>query len=296
MNRGPQTASIAAVGFVLVSIASLAGCGGGSTPPAQAAGGGADEKPTDAEIAQAQKPCGSSDTTQNADLGSGKSTNAFTPCAKGGAKDYSALVKIEPVDDGVHIIIDATDDDVTLLGTDVKQRDAVIVYPKGKGAASVEVPLTKTKTGYHGDKIVFWDDLDKINDEGTKIDIAVYDHDKASGDTEEMHVSVGLSTGKSCEKAQDENPQQIAMGKTQAPDLSKDQLGAPINNANAAAACGLPDSAHAKVCVLVKNGKPLGVTVNVDPKNNRVAACMDRRMRGLAFPVSGQPDTVTYNY
>jgi hypothetical protein len=276
-----------------LALASLTACGGGSAPPAQTA---ADEKPTAAEIEQAQKPCGSADTTQKADLSTGKSTDAFSPCAKGGPKDYSALVKIEPVDDGVHIIIDATDDDVTLLGPDVKSRDAVIVYPKGRDKASVEVPLTKTKTGYHGDKIVFWDDIEKLTDEGTKIDIGIYDHDKSSGDTEEMHVSVGLSTGKSCEKAQDENPQQISMGKSSGPDLTKDQLGAPINNANAAAACGLPDSSHAKICVLVKGGKPLGVTVGVDPKNNRVAACMDRRMRGLSFPVSGQPDTVTYNY
>jgi hypothetical protein len=272
----------------------LAACGGGgSSPPAQSA---ADEKPTDAEIAQAVKPCGNADQTQVADLGSGKATDTFTPCAKGGPKDYSALVHIEPVDDGVHIIIEATDDDVTLLGPDVKQRDAVIVYPKGKGSASVEVPLEKTKTGYHGDKVVFWNDLDKITDDGTKIDIAVYDHDKASGDTEEMHVSVGLSTGKSCEKAQDENPQTVTMGKSSGPDLTKDQLGAPITNANPAVACGLPDAAKASLCVLVKGGRALGVTVNVDPKNNRIAACMDRRVRGLAYPVSGQPDTVTYSY
>jgi hypothetical protein len=271
----------------------LVACGGGSSPPPQSA---ADEKATDAEMTQAQKPCGTADQIQNADLGSGKSSDAFTPCAKGGAKDYSALVHIEAVDDGVHIVIDATDDDVTLLGPDVKSRDAVIVYPKGKGSTSVEVPLEKTKTGYHGDKIVFWNDLDKINDEGTKIDIAVYDHDKASGETEELHVSVGLSAGKSCEKAQDENPQTVTMGKSSGPDLTKDQLGAPITNANPAVACGLPDSAKASLCVLVKGGRALGVTVAVDPKNNRVAACMDRRVRSLPYPVSGQPDTVTYKY
>lgn len=272
----------------------LAACGGGQTPSAQSA---SDQQPTQAEIAQAEKPCGSADKTQQADLSSDKETDAFAPCAKGGAGDYSAMVKIEPVDDGVHIIIDATDDDVTLLGPDVKSRDAVIVYPKGKGSSAVEVPLIKTKTGYHGDKIVFWNDLDKITDDGTKIDIAVYDHDKSSGDTEELHLSVGLSTGKSCEKAQDENPQQVSMGKKDSrPDLTNDQLGAPINNANAASACGLSDSAHAKICVMVRNGKPLGVTVNVDPKNNRVAACIDRRMRRLAFPVDDRPNTVTYNY
>jgi hypothetical protein len=281
---------------MLAGAAVLAACGGGQAPSAQSPSD--QQQPTEAEIAQAQKPCGSADQTQNADLGSDKATDAFAPCAKGGAKDYSALVHIEPVDDGVHIIIDATDDDVTLLGPDVKSRDAVIVYPKGKGTSTaVEVPLEKTKTGYHGDKIVFWNDLDKITDDGTKIDIAVYDHDKSSGETEELHVSVGLSTGKSCEKAQDENPQQVSMGKTNSrPDLTNAQLGAPINNANAATACGLPDSTHAKICVLVRNGKPLGVTVNVDPKNNKIAACIDRRMRRLAWPADDRPNTVTYNY
>ena len=76
------------------------------------------------------------------------------------------------------------------------------------------------------------------------------------------HVSVAVSTGKSCEKAQDENPQQVSMGKSSGgADPTKDQLGAPINNANAAASCGLPDSAHAKICVLVKAGRPLGVAL-----------------------------------
>jgi hypothetical protein len=276
----------------LAGAAVLAACGGG-TPSAQSP---SEEKPTDAEIAQAVKPCGPTDKVQQADLSSDKATDAFSPCGSGGPRDYSALVHIEPVDDGVHIVIDATDEDVTLLGPDVKSRDAVVVYPKGKGSVAVEVPLMKTKTGYHGDKIVFWNDLDKITDDGTKIDIALYDHDK-DGSSEELHVSVGLSTGKSCEKAQDENPQQVSMGKSDnRPDLTNDQLGAPINNANAASACGLPDSTHAQICVLVRGGKPLGVTVNVDPKNNKIAACIDRRMRRLAWPADDRPNTVTYKY
>ena len=205
-------------------------------------------------------------------------------------------MKLEPVDDGVHIIIDATDDDVSLLGPDVKSRDAVIVYPKGKGAAAVEVPLMRTRTGYHGDKIVFWNDLGRLNDEGTKLDVAIYDHDKKSGETEELHVAVGVSTGKSCERAQDENPQQMVIGKAGARDLSREELGRPISGSNAAVACGLGGAAHASICVLVKRGRPLGVTVNVTPSNNRVAACIDRRMRGLAFPASENPDTVTYSY
>ncbi len=220
-------------------------------------------------------------------------------------------MKLETLDEGVHIIIDATDDDVTMLGPDVKSRDAVLVYPKGKTSVAIEVPLMRTKTGYHGDKIVLWDDLGKLNDDGTKIDVAIYDHDKKSGDTEELHVAVGVSTGKSCTKAQDENPQTVSFndGTSAAspqrgphlsgdsrPDLKKEDLGRPISSSNAAVACGLTDQSHADICVLVRRGKPLGVTVNVTPMNNRVATCMDRRMRGLAFPVSDKPDTVTYKY
>ncbi len=284
-------AALAALGLVVAC--------GGSSKPADSPAGAADEKPSDAEIAAAAKPCGEADKVQQHDLSSGEATQAFAPCAKsaGGAKDYSALVKIETLDEGVHIIIDATDDDVTVLGPDVKSRDAVIVYPKGKGQQAVEVALMKTKTGYHGDKVVLWEDLGKLNDEGTKLDVAIFDHDKKSGDTEELHLAVGVSTGKSCEKAQDENPQKISMGKAdKSRDLDKGELGRPISSSNAAVACGLPDSAKADICVLVRGGKPLGVTVNVSPTNNKVAACIDRRMRKLAFPISDKPDTVTFKY
>jgi hypothetical protein len=283
-----------------VLFAVLVACGGSSKPAdAPSGSSGTEAKASEAEIAAAQKPCGDTDKVQQHDLSSDKATEAFAPCSKsgGGAKDYSALVKLETLDEGVHIIIDATDDDVTILGPDVKTRDAVIVYPKGKGQASIEVPLMKTKTGYHGDKIVLWDDLGKLNDEGTKLDVAIFDHDKSSGDTEEMHVAVGVSTGKSCAKAQDENPQTLNMNKKDSTkDLTKDELGRPISSNNPAASCGLPDSSHADICVLVRNGKPLGVTVNVMPMNNRIAACIDRRIRRLPFPVSDKADTVTYKY
>jgi hypothetical protein len=286
-----------ALSSLALALAMGTACGGASqgSPGAHSPAGG--EVPTAAEIEQAKKPCGTADKVHAHDLSAGQTTEAFAPCAQSGAGDYSALVRVETLDEGVHITIDATDDEVTLLGPDVKSRDAVIVYPRGKGAAAVEVPLMKTKTGYHGDKIVLYDDLGKLNDEGTRIDVAIYDHDKSANATEELHVSVGVSTGKSCERAQDENPQTVRMGASDgARDLTKDELGRPIASSNAAVACGLPDSSHAKICVLVRRGKPVGVTVEVAPTNNPVAACIDRRMRRLAFPASDRPDRVTYSY
>jgi hypothetical protein len=202
-------------------------------------------------------------------------------------------VKIETLDEGVHIFIDATDDEVSLLGPDAAQRDAVLVYPKGKGTVGVEVPLVKTRTGYRGDKVVLWDDLGKLTDEGTKIDVAIYDHDQSSRSTEEMHVSLAVSAGKSCEKAQDENMQTITMGAHGAKaDLSDDQLGAPMRSSAFFSSCGLPDSANADICVAVKRGKPVGVSVALSPSNNRVATCIDRATRKLAFPVSDALDVV----
>jgi len=42
----------------------------------------------------------------------------------------------------------------------------------------------------------------------------------------------------------------------------------------------------------VKRGKPVGVSVRVNPVNNRVAACIDRSARRLSFPASDHLDVV----
>ena len=85
-------------------------------------------------------------------------------------------------------------------------------------------------------------------------------------------MSVAISAGKSCEKAIDENPQEIKMGAKQSKDLTADQLGAPMKSSAFMSGCGLPDSSNAEICAAVKQGKPLGVSVKVSPANNKVAA------------------------
>ncbi len=236
------------------------------------------------------------------DLSSGKSTEALIPCAKSGAGDLSGAIQLDTLPEGVHVVIRATDDQVDLgaLGTDVKARDAVIVYPRGKGEKAVEVPLVKTKGGYVGDKIVMWADLDKLNDEGTKLDIAVFDHDGTTGEaSEELHLAVAVSTGKSCEKAQDDNPQSVVLGASPGAskaDLSAAELGAPMKDSAWFSSCGLAASANANICVAVKDGKPLGVSVTVTPEDRRVAACIDRFARKLRFPESDKLDVVQQRF
>ncbi|HEY1956755.1 MAG TPA: hypothetical protein VGH28_14145 [Polyangiaceae bacterium] len=263
----------------------LVSCGGtAATTPTQSAA-----------AANAQvHTCGNGDTTHAYDLHDPDGDEALVPCSKSGARDYSGIVHIETIPEGVHITINATDDEVDMgaLGSDVKNRDAVIVYPKGPGSKAIEVPLMKTKDGYTGDRIIPFEDLDKLTDEGTKLDVAIFDHDKSSGQqSEELHVSVSVSAGKSCEKAFEETPDTMEMGKAQEKDLSADQLGAPIGS-GVVTSCGLPNDASSDICVTMKDGKALGATIAVTPTNKKVAACIDKAVRHLKYPMSHRPNRI----
>jgi hypothetical protein len=228
----------------------------------------------------------------------GNQTVAFVPCAAGGQKDYSGSIKVDSTPEGIHIHIEAVDDDVVqgAVGSSTKQRDAVIVYPKGKGSKGIEVPLVKTEHGYVGDKIIPYEELEKLTDEGTKFQVAVFDHDKDhKGDSEQMEVSVTVSTGKSCERAIDENPQSIdlgAKGGKPEPDLTDAQLGSVMKTSAFFSHCGLKDSENAEICVAIKAGKVLGVSVGVAPVNKKTAACIDRATRKLHFPAGSRIDVV----
>ena len=286
--------------ILLLSLASLALACGGEAVPAQAPNASTTSPPSTTvppgEAKVAAHGCGAADQVQKHDLNSATATQALVPCAKAGASDYSGMIQIETIPEGIHITIHATDDQVDLgmLGSDAKVRDAVIVYPRGKGSKAVEVPLDESDRRLRrGQDCHVGRFLDKLTDDGTKLDIAVFDHDKAGEASEEMHVSVAVSTGKSCEKAQDENPQTIDMGKGNAtPDLTDAQLGGPVKDSSWFSSCGLADSANADVCVAVKHGKPLGVSVGVTPENKRVAACIDRQARKLHWPDSNKLDVV----
>ncbi len=277
---------------ILIGSAALFSCGGGNsnttkTTPSNNANTAADAKSV--------HTCGDADKTHAYDLHDEDGDDALVPCAKAGGKDYSGLVHIETIPEGVHITINATDDEVDngVLGSDVKTRDAVIVYPQGAdGKKAIEVPLIKTKNGYMGDKIVYFQDLGKLTDEGTKIDVAIFDHDKSSGESsEELHVSLTVSAGKSCEKAFEETPDTMEIGKAQEKDLSADQLGAPIGS-SIVTSCGLPSNASADICSTMKDGKALGVSVLVTPTNNKVAACIDKATRRLKYPSSHRPNKI----
>jgi len=275
------------VGAAFLAIA----CGGGNKDTNTAANGGPSGQ---------KHKCGEHEKVQEYDLHDTDGQDHFVPCAQSGNEDFSGNVHIDTTGEGILITIHATDDDFNegKMGSELKGRDAVIVYPKGPGTKGVEVPLKRTPTGYTGQKLIPFDDLPKLTDEGTKIEVHIYDHDDShkDGAVEQLKVSVAISAGKSCEKAIDENPQEIKMGAKQTKDLTADQLGAPMKSSAFMSGCGLPDSSNAEICAAVKQGKPLGVSVKVNPSNNKVAACIDRSVRKLSFPKSEKLDVVKQTF
>jgi hypothetical protein len=106
----------------------------------------------------------------------------------------------------------------------------------------------------------------------------------------------GFSGGMSYEAALASNNQQMAIGQASGPDLTDQQLGGPMRNASFLGACGAPDSMKVMVRVAVKGGRAVGVSVYTTPPNPQVASCIDRSVRGLAWPVNAKMDFLTTNY
>jgi hypothetical protein len=106
----------------------------------------------------------------------------------------------------------------------------------------------------------------------------------------------GFVAGMSFEAAQAANTETINIGGNAGPDLSRDQLAAPLKNGTILAACGTPDSTKVVVKAAVKMGRAVGVSVYTTPPNRELASCIDRRVRGLGWPVNPKMDFVTTSY
>jgi hypothetical protein len=107
----------------------------------------------------------------------------------------------------------------------------------------------------------------------------------------------GYSGGTSFENVLNNNNETITMGQSQdQPDLTNAQLAAPLRHASFITGCGAPDDMKVTVRVAVKMGHAVGVTVSTNPPSAGVAACVDRSVRGLSWPVSPKTDFVTTSY
>lgn len=230
----------------------------------------------------------------------GPSTIAL-PCAHDGAKDFAGELRVATTPEGVSLAIRADDDKVALDEPDasIDRRDTVLVFAGGRsGKPGVAMPLEPSGKGWSGHATIGWDALPTLTDEGTPIELSIFDADGPPFKTssEELRASLRITAGKSCERARDENVERAEIGKRAERDLSPEELGAPMRTTDFFTDCQLADSDHATICVAVREGKPVGVSVTVTPENRRVAACIDRAARKLRFPESEKLDVVKQTY
>ena len=106
----------------------------------------------------------------------------------------------------------------------------------------------------------------------------------------------GFSGGMSYEAAIASNNTQVNIGQASGPDLTDSQLSAPMRNASFLGSCGAPDSMKVTVRVAIRMGHAVGVSVYTNPANAGVAACVDRAVRGLSWPVNPKMDSMTTTY
>jgi hypothetical protein len=100
-----------------------------------------------------------------------------------------------------------------------------------------------------------------------------------------------LGGGQSCEAAQASYVEEMNVGgpRGQA-DITGGQYAAILNRGSYFAHCGAPDSASISICAAVQNGRAVGVTVILNPRNRGVEGCIAAGVRGLSFPSNPKLD------
>ena len=106
-----------------------------------------------------------------------------------------------------------------------------------------------------------------------------------------------LGGGQSCEAAQASYVEEMNVGgpRGQA-DITGGQYSAILNRGSYFAHCGVPDSAKISICAAVQNGRAVGVTVVVTPRNRGVEGCIAAGVRGLSFPSNPKLDVTHTNF
>jgi len=95
----------------------------------------------------------------------------------------------------------------------------------------------------------------------------------------------------SCESALASASQDIDFsGSNRAADLPTQAIAAVLENGAWLASCGVPEHTALDVCVAIKGGRVVGVSVSTRPADGALSACVRRRASSLQFPYSPHLD------
>ncbi|RLB61786.1 MAG: hypothetical protein DRI90_10590 [Deltaproteobacteria bacterium] len=88
-----------------------------------------------------------------------------------------------------------------------------------------------------------------------------------------------------CEKAQDDYAlTDAALNEGGPPDLTADQYGKILNRGSYLDACQVDRSSEVSLCAAVVDGRAAGVTIELEPHDQRVVNCLVELVRDMAFP------------
>jgi len=105
-----------------------------------------------------------------------------------------------------------------------------------------------------------------------------------------------LPGGLSCEGAQAKYIDEIKLGDKGAHDLTAQQFGNVLGKGTYLNACSVPSTTKVSVCAAVQNGRAVGVTVTMNPRNPQLEGCVAGRIRGMPFPSNPKLDIARTNF
>jgi hypothetical protein len=106
----------------------------------------------------------------------------------------------------------------------------------------------------------------------------------------------GTSDGTSCEEAREHYVDEIDMQRGGGPDLTANDLGSVLNAGAYLSPCDVPATSQVRICVAVKDGVAVGVTVGLTPSNPEIELCVAKQVRGLSFPSNPKMDFVQVRF
>jgi len=110
-------------------------------------------------------------------------------------------------------------------------------------------------------------------------------------------VTVKLDGG--CEEAKAAYVKECRDNPRACPDSDAAQLagtvshGTVLNGGTYVTACGTPETIAVSLCVAIRNGRAVGVTVKTTPGDERIASCIGRAVQGMSFPPSPRLDVAS---
>jgi|SRR5882672_2691399 len=121
-------------------------------------------------------------------------------------------------------------------------------------------------------------------------------HPVADGTPAPSPKSGGSSDGITCEDAQAQNVEEVDLHGGGQVDLTAKDFAAVLNNGTYLAPCEVPEASKIQICVAVRGGGAVGVTVTLDPSNPDLEVCVAKQVRTLAFASHPKMDIVRVHF